>query len=267
MGGEQVSPQAGRNDEAGEGAFAGVCRASLPIRHTKVTPVIEIPVHQLPADTLFRVFITDGTQTREVLWFKCSDKGDLVTKPCVALSKAFQGYGTTSNGNFVLTTPIQAVELTGHEHTDHPHVTYHPSSKKQSSPVIHGVQRNVHAPTFDTRTLAKLQEVARHQLASPVAYSVRAPQNDEGGKYHAMLMKPYDGVHQPTLTFWLAPIQRHIPLIPDEFLVSDCFIYARCAPTGLQHDLLIQVKLSQSAYTEAGNIHLLCAPTLDKLPN
>jgi hypothetical protein len=235
--------------------------------HAQQIPADVLPVHNLPAGALFRVFITDGTRSKEVLWFKCTPKGDLVTKPGVALSKVFQGYGTTIHGNFVFTTAAQVVALTGNEHTDHLHVTTHPSSAKGPTPVMHGVGRKVHIPTFDTRTLSNLQEVARHQLASPKDYADRAPKNDESCKYHAMLNRPYDGFQQPTLTFWIAPIQREQGSIPDEFILPDCFIYARCSPPGLPHDLLIQVKLSQSAYTEAGNIHILCAPTLDKPPN
>lgn len=133
--------------------------------------------------------------------------------------------------------------------------------------MLHGVRRKAHIPTFDTRTLSRLQEVARHQLANPNAYADRAPKSDASGKYHATLTRPYDGFQQPTLTFWVAPFQRENGLIPDEFIVPDCFIYARCSPPGLPHDLLIQVKYSLTAYTAAGDIHILCVPTLDKPPH
>jgi hypothetical protein len=52
-----------------------------------------LPMHLLPADKLFRVYITDGIQNRVVLWFKYNNKGDLVTKPLVARSNVFQSYG------------------------------------------------------------------------------------------------------------------------------------------------------------------------------
>ena len=40
-----------------------------------------IPLHVLPADQLFRLYVQDGSGTRIVLWFKCGNNGDLVTKP------------------------------------------------------------------------------------------------------------------------------------------------------------------------------------------
>lgn len=221
-----------------------------------------LPMHLLPADKLFRIYITDGVQSRVVLWFKYNNKGDLVTKPLVATSNVFQSYGTTKNGNFVLTQPSQVVELTGNEHRDHPHITYHPSSEKQAQPVMHGVRRKTHVPAFDTRTLAECREIARHLLATPAAYSVRSPKGEDG-QYHAMLTRPYDAVLQPTVTFWAAPLLRDRESIPDEFIVRGCFVYARCSPTQLPHDILIQAALSSSPYTDAGDMHIVCAPTLD----
>lgn len=221
-----------------------------------------ISMHLLPADKLFHIYITDGVQSRVVLWFKYNNKGDLVTKPLVATSSISQSFGTTKNRHFVLTKPIQAVELTGNEKRDHPHITYHPSSEKQAQPVMHGVRRKTHVPAFDTKNLAECREVARHLLATPAAYSVRSPKGD-GGQFHAMLTRPYDAVHQPTVTFWAAPLQRDSESIPDEFIVRGCFIYARCIPTQLPHDILIQAALSSSPYTEAGDMHIVCAPTLD----
>lgn len=222
-----------------------------------------LPIHLLPVDKLFRVYITDGVQSRVVLWFKYNNKGDLVTKPLVASPKIFQSYGTLKNGDFVLTQSSQVVELTGNEHIDHPHLTYHPSSNKQAQPVLHGVKRKKHVPAFDTRTLAECREVARHLLASPNAYSVCSPKSDKDGQYHAMITRPYDAIHQPTVTFWAVPLVRAIESIPDKFIVRGCFIYARCSPCKLPHDILIQARLSKSPYTEAGDMHIVCAPTLN----
>ncbi len=134
-----------------------------------------LPIHLLPANKLFHIYITDGQHSRVVLWFKYNDKGDLVTKPLVATSQVFQSYGVTKNGSFVLTQPCQEIELTGNVHRDHTHITYHPSSKKYTQPVMHGVKRKSHVPVFDTRTLSDCREVARHLLATPTAYSVRSP--------------------------------------------------------------------------------------------
>lgn len=222
-----------------------------------------LPMHLLPADKLFRIYITDGVQSRVVLWFKYSNKGDLVTKPLVASPKIFRSQGALENGHFVLTRPSQAVELTGNEKRDHPHITYHPSSEKRHQPVMHGVRKKNHVPAFDTRTLAECREVARHLLASPNAYCVRSPKSDVDDQYHAMITRPYDAVHQPTVTFWAAPLQRDSESIPDEFIVRGCFLYARCSPIKLPHDILIQAKLSNSPYTAAGDMHIVCAPTLD----
>lgn len=224
----------------------------------------KLPMHILPADKLFRIYITDGAQSRVVLWFKYNNKGDLVTKPLVATSNVSQSYGTTKSGNFVLTQPSQVLELTGNEHCDHPHITYHPSSKNYAQPVMHGVKRKTHVPVFDTRTLAECKEVARHLLATPAAYSVRSPKSDDD-PYHAMLTRPYDNIQQPTVTFWAAPLLRGNEDIPDDFIIRGCFLYARCSPSQLPHDILIQVALSRSPYTDAGDMHIVCAPTLDQI--
>jgi len=221
-----------------------------------------LPIHRLPADTLFRIFISDGLQSRVVLWFKYNNKGDLVTKPLVATTKVFQSYGTTKNGNFELTQSIQVVELTGNAHNDHPHITYHPTSATQTKPVMHGVRKKSHIPTFDTRTLVECKEVARHLLATPAAYSVCSPQGGDK-QYHAILTRPYNGIQQPNVTFWAAPLPRNSKSIPDEFIIQGCFIYARCSPNRLPHDILIQATLSNSPYTPAGDMHIVCAPTLD----
>ena len=221
-----------------------------------------LPMHLLPADTLFRIYINDGIQSRVVLWFKYSNKGDLVTKPLVAVQKVFQSYGTTKNGNFEFTHPSHVVELTGNEHHDHPHLTYHPSSAMQPKPVMHGVRQKRHIPAFDIRTLDKCKEVARHLLAAPAAYSVCSPQGKDK-QYHAILNRPYNGVQQPTVIFWAAPLLRDSESIPDEFIIQGCFFYARCRPKRLPHDILLQVALSNSPYTKAGDMHIVCAPTLD----
>ena len=125
------------------------------------------------------------------------------------------------------------------------------------------MKRKKHVPAFDTRTLAECREVARHLLASPTAYCVRSPKSDQDGQYHAMITRPYDAIHQPTVTFLAAPFARDSESIPDEFIVRGCFIYVRCSPKKLPHDILIQAMLSKSPYTEAGDMHIVCAPTLD----
>jgi hypothetical protein len=224
----------------------------------------KLTVHLLPSGKLFRVYISDGIVSREVLWFKYNDKGDLVTKPAVSGAKVFRSFGKKCNEDFELTKPVEALPLTGNENSDHPHFTFHPSNAKNPAPILHGVRKEAHIPLFDTRTLRGLQEVVRHQLASPKAYAIRAPKGEDG-KYHGMLYRPYDGVKQPTITFWVAPWSRESEIIPDEFLVKQCSIYIRCSPAGLAHDLLIQAKLEMTNYTTAGDMHILIAPTIDQV--
>jgi hypothetical protein len=106
-----------------------------------------------------------------------------------------------------------------------------------------------------------LQEAFRHQLASPNAYAVRAPKGEDG-QYHALLNRPYNGMQQPTVTFWVAPLDREAKFIPDELLIEDCFIYAKCSPARMPHDLLIQAKFEMTDYTSAGDTHIVIAPAI-----
>lgn len=222
-----------------------------------------LPLHVLPVDKLFKVYVNDGGTLHLALWFKCANNGDLVTKPMASTGDVTKGTGRINYGNFVLNNEPEPVKLTGAEKPDHLHFTYHPSVKKDT-PILRGANGQSYPPRFNLLTLNALEEVVRHQLATPVAYPIQSPRHEDADqKYHAVLNNAYDGKHQPTLTFWVAPISRTSTHIPDEFILPGCFIYAKTSPKKLAIDILIQARLSHSQYTSAGDVHIMAAPVLD----
>ncbi|WP_114971923.1 hypothetical protein [Rhodoferax ferrireducens] len=222
-----------------------------------------LPLHVIPADKLFRVYVNDGGTLHLALWFKCANNGDLVTKPMATIGDVTKGRGRMSDGNFLITNEPELVKLTGAEKPDHLHFTYHPSIKK-TTPILRGANGQCYPPKFNLSTLNTLEEVVRHQLATPESYPIQSPKHgDADHKFHAVLNNAYDGKHQPTLTFWVAPIGRTSAHIPDEFILPGCFIYAKISPKKLAIDILIQARLSHSQYTSEGDVHIMAAPVFD----
>jgi hypothetical protein len=182
----------------------------------------------------------------------------LVTKPMASIGKVSKGTGNIVDGSFQLSGTPQPVQLSGNEKADHLHFTYHPSIRK-TTPVLNGVARQSFAPRFNLCNITRLAEVVRHQLATPQAYPNEHPKADEDGQYHAVLKDVYGGMCQPTVTFWVAPINRSSNEIPDALIVPECFIYVRVSPQRLPIDVLIQAKLTYSKYTSAGDVHIMAA--------
>ncbi|KRB79078.1 hypothetical protein ASE07_05165 [Noviherbaspirillum sp. Root189] len=219
-----------------------------------------IAVHVLPADTLFRLYLQDGNQTRALLWFRCSNNGDLVTRPRSSGRRVSEVKGNFEKGYFKGTSIPEPMSLKGNDEKDHVHLTFHPSVKGPR-PVLFGVRRRQSIPRFDLCSLERLEEVVIHSLASPGHYPIESPSLDRlDGKYHGVITNPYAPGVQPKITFWVAPIKRDIVEFGDEVLVPGCFLYARCSPRSLQHDLLVQVKLDTAPYTEYGDVHIMAAP-------
>ncbi|CAB1371011.1 hypothetical protein [Denitratisoma oestradiolicum] len=219
-----------------------------------------LPVHDLPADNLFRLYVKDGERTRIMLWFRCSNNGDLVTRAFSNGRNLFEVMGNFDHGRFQPTTAPEKIDgLSGNDVADHLHLTFHPSIKKPT-PVLNGIKRRTNIPRIDLRTLDRLQQVATHLLASPKHYPVEAPKPEKpGGQYHAVLENPY-GPQQPRITFWVAPIQRSVMQVAERDVLPGCFIYARVSPKSLGHDLLLQVQQDTMPYSEYGDMHILAAP-------
>ena len=218
------------------------------------------PVHVLPPGKRFMLYVNDGRNSRVVLWFKCGDNGDLVTKPMAVMGEVIEGHGKIEDGQFVISGQGQPVPLTGNEKADHLHFTYHPSIQKPR-PVLRAAKGKLFQPRFNLAELTTLQEVVRHQLATPDAYPIRRPRPEvPDEKFHAVINAAYDGRCQPTVTFWVAPVSRDVNTIPDAHLVLGCFLYARTSPRSLHHDLLLQARLTHSSYTAEGYVHIMVAP-------
>ena len=148
-----------------------------------------IPLHVLPADQLFRLYVQDGSGTRIVLWFKCGNNGDLVTKPLSSGRHVFEAKGKFDTGTFHATSEPEKISLTGVEKRDHLHLTYHPSIK-EPTPVLNGPGCRKNAPRFDLTKLTKLEEVAVHLLASPGRYSVEKTKDQYHGFCRVVNQKP-----------------------------------------------------------------------------
>lgn len=219
-----------------------------------------IPVHVLPADKLFRLYVKDGGRSHAVLWFRCSNNGDLFTRALAKSRDIYEVKGTFDHGAFEpSSTPEKLLGLTGNDENDHLHMTFHPSVQKPT-PVLNGIKRRTNLPRFDLRTLDRLQEVAIHLLATPWHYPVEAPKLEKpDGQYHAFLENIY-GQQQPRITFWVAPIQRDAAQLADGDILPACFLYARVSPKALSHDLLLQARLDVIPYSEYGDMHILAAP-------
>ena len=222
-----------------------------------------IPVHALPADKVFRLYVKEKGRTHAVLWFRCSNNGDLVTRALSTGRNLQEVKGHFEHGRFEPTTaPERLVGLTGNDEADHLHLTFHPSIKKPT-PVLNGIKRRSNSPRFDLCTLDRLQQVAVHLLATPGHYPVEAPKVEKpDGQYHAVLTNAY-GHQPPRITFWVAPIQRSTAKLADADLLLGCFLYARVSPRALSHDLLLQVKLDTIPYSEYGDMHILAAPIVN----
>lgn len=220
-----------------------------------------IPVHELPTDKLFRVYLADGVTTRSVLWFRCSNNGDLITRSLSKSSNVLEVHGNFDADSFRPTsTPKKLRGLTGNDEFDHKHFTFHPSSLKKPKPILFGLKRRSFVPKFDLRTIDGLEQVAIHLLASPNQYPIRRPRPDKPDeKYHAMLANIY-GHDQPRITFWVAPINRETSKLAEACVVKDCQCYVRMSPMALDHDLLLQIRVDATPYTEYGDIHILMAP-------
>lgn len=219
-----------------------------------------IPVHDLPADALFRLYVKDEGCTHVVLWFRCSNNGDLVTRAFSNGRNLFEVKGNFDHGRFQPTTaPEKIAGLSGNDEADHLHLTFHPSIKKPKA-VLNGIKRRTSMPRFDLRTLDRLQQVSIHLLASPKHYPVETPKPDKpGGQYHAVIENAY-GPQQPRITFWAAPIQRSVMQPSEKDVMPGCIIYARVSPKALKHDLLLQVQYDSMPYSEYGDMHILAAP-------
>ncbi len=221
------------------------------------------PVHHLPTDTLFRVYVKNGSETRVVLWFRCSNNGDLVTKALSSGRNLHEVKGRFNYGIFnQISEPIKLQGLTGDDRKDHLHLTIHPSIKKPSG-VLHGIKGRKHIPRFDLKSLDRLQQVVVHLLATPQYYSIEKPdlQKDDG-KYHAVLENIY-GSWQPRIIFWVAPIFRATEQVADDDVLPNCFFYGRVSPGALSHDLLLQVQFDSIPYSRYGDMHILAAPVVD----
>jgi hypothetical protein len=220
-----------------------------------------IHVHSLPADKLFKVFVKDADTTRLVLWFRCSNNGDLVTRSLTTSRNVFEVKGNFDSGRFdATTTPERLLDMTDDNEKDHLHLTLHPSSKKYPTPILNGIKRRAHPPRFDLRNLDRLQEVAIHLLASPQYYHVEAPKLEkEDERYHAVLDGIY-GNQQPRLSFWVAPIDRKSGQLMESDILEGCVLYARVSPKFLNQDILLQVKLDYTPYSEYGDMHIMAAP-------
>ena len=214
-----------------------------------------IPLHVLPADQLFRLYVQDSSGTRIVLWFKCGNNGDLVTKPLSSGRHVFEAKGKFDTGTFHATSEPEKISLTGVEKRDHLHLTYHPSIK-EPTPVLNGPGCRKNAPRFDLTKLTKLEEVAVHLLASPGRYSVEKAKN----QYHAIINNAYGFGGQPKVIFWVAPLDRQQPVVPDALIVPGCFLYARCSPQRLSFDVLLQVQQTAVPYSRFGDMHIMAAP-------
>ena len=220
-----------------------------------------IPVHALPADKLFRLYVKDGGRSHAVLWFRCSNNGYLVTRALSTGRNVHEVKGNFHHGRFKpITAPEKLVGLTGDDEADHLHLTFHPSSDKKPTPLLSGIKRRSNLPHFDLRTLDRLQQVAIHLLATPGHYPVEAPKLEKpDGQYHAVLENIY-GQQQPRITFWVAPIRRDTEQLAGGDVLSACFLYARVSPKALSHDLLLQARLDAIPYSEFGDMHILAAP-------
>jgi len=100
-----------------------------------------IPVRALPADKLFRIYVKDGGRFHAVLWFRCSNNGDLVTRALAKSRNIFEVKGKFDHGRFKpITAPEKLDGLTGDDEEDHLHMTFHPSVKKPT-PALNGIKR------------------------------------------------------------------------------------------------------------------------------
>jgi hypothetical protein len=222
-----------------------------------------IPVHDVPVDRLFRVYVKSGLETRVVLWFRCSNNGDLVAKALSSGRNLHEVKGKFDHGIFKpITEPEKLQGLTGDDQKDHLHLTIHPSIKKPSC-VLNGIMGRKHTPRFDLKTFDRLQQVVVHLLATPQNYSIAKPDlQKDGGKFHAVLGSAY-GLGQPRIIFWVAPISRVTVQVANADVLPDCFFYGRVSPSALSHDLLLQVQLDTVPYSQYGDMHILAAPVAD----
>lgn len=223
-----------------------------------------IPVHELPADQLFRIYVRNGEKTHTVLWFRCSKNGDLVTRALSSGRHLHEVKGNFDHGTFIPATQPEKLDgLTGNDEADHLHLTIHPSIKKPTA-VMHGIKSRKHLPRFDLRTFDRLQQVVIHLLATPQHYPIEAPNlKGDGGKYHAIFNNVY-GIMQPRITFWVSPIQRSTAQLTDADVLPNCFFYGRVSPRALNHDLLLQAQLDSIPYSKYGDMHILAAPIVDR---
>lgn len=217
-----------------------------------------IPVHEIPADTLFRFYVSNGKESRAVLWFKCSKNGDLVTKQGAKAPKVLRTRGRFIDGKFVTTDQIEELGVSGTDDRAHPHLTFHPSGPNHPEPIVWGPGRTSHIPRFDLRHLSGLQEVVKHILATPEAYPVENPGKRD--QYYAIIKGAYSATQTSELTFFVAPFDSSAGSIPDDLIRPSAIAHVVCTHKALPHSVLIQVEHALVDWPSTGKIHVMAIP-------
>lgn len=216
----------------------------------------EIAMLEIPPNELFRFYISDGNQSRAVLWFKCSANGDLVTKPQAKAPKILRTKGVFTNGRFTATDGIEDLGVSSDDKHAHPHFTFHPSKKGFQTPIVRAPGNQSHLPRFDLKSLIGLHEVVKHILATPEAYPVESPKT----RYHAVIQGAYTATRTTELTFFVAPIDLKARSVPDELILPNAVAHVVCTQSAMEHSVLIQVVHSLVDRPDTGNMHLMAIP-------
>lgn len=215
-----------------------------------------ILIHEIPPNELFRFYVSDGHQSRAVLWFKCSANGDLVTKPQANAPKILRTKGVFTNGKFTATEGIENIGVSSDEKGAHPHFTFHPSQKNFQAPIVRAPGKHSYLPRFDLKNLTGLHEVVKHVIATPDAYPIENPKT----RYHAVIQGAYTATRTTELTFFVAPLDLKARVVPDELILPDAIAHVVCTQPAIKHSVLIQVKHSLVDRPDTGNMHIMAVP-------